>query len=103
MDAKKSAPRYAPKSEWSTLPIQPPAGSWQQRTTRLFPAFAATLVLVFLFAFTTHTGSPAFVLFQISMAGLMLECAFYIVAGVRGTLLERRERKLGYSTWARKR
>jgi len=103
LHTNKLPPRYAPKSEWSTLPIQPPAGTWQQRTTRLFPVFAATVVLLLLVGFTTHPGSPGSFLFSVLAAGAALECAFYFVAGIRGAQLERWERKLGYSTWARKR
>ena len=100
MDTNKPPPRYAPKSEWSTLPIQPPAGAWQRRTTRLFPVLLTTVILFVLVALTTNGGSA---LFSILGTGLALELAFVLVAGTRGTQLERRERKLGYSTWARKR
>ena len=100
MDTNKPTPRYAPKSEWSTLAIQPPAGAWQQRTTRLFPVLLTTVILFVLVALTTNGGSA---LFSILGTGLALELAFVLVAGTRGTQLERRERKLGYSTWARKR
>lgn len=81
-------------------PSDPAAGAWQQRTTRLFPVLLTTVILFVLVALTTNGGS---VLFSILVAGLALELAFGLVAATRGTQLERRERKLGYSTWARKR
>jgi hypothetical protein len=41
-------------------------------------------------------------LFSILLAGIVLQAVFMVVVGVRGALLERRERELGYTTWARR-
>jgi hypothetical protein len=103
MDAKKSAPRYAPKNEWPTLPVQPPAGTWQLRAARLLPTLIVNIILVFLFVLTVPRNSAAWVLVWILAAGFILHGVLFIGAGVRGTQLEKRERELGYSTWARKR
>jgi hypothetical protein len=69
----------------------------------VYPVFVANVVLFFASAFTAHRNSATWVLFSILMAGVMVQCALVIVVGIRGTQLERRERKLGYTTWARKR
>jgi len=43
------------------------------------------------------------VLFYILLAGGMGQGVCLFVVGIRATLLDRRERKLGYTTWAPKR
>jgi hypothetical protein len=103
LDAGKSAPRFEPRSHWSTLPVQPPAGSWQLRSARVFPALVLNLVLFFAWAFIAHRNSATWVLFSILLAGIVLQGVFFFVVGIRGAQLERRERELGYTTWARKR
>lgn len=103
LDAKGSPPRFEPKIGWAALPVQPPSGTWQLRLARVYPMFIANIVLFFAAAFTAHRNSATWVLFSILMAGLMVQCAFLVVVGIRATQLERRERKLGYTTWARKR
>ena len=103
MDAAISGPRFEPHSGWAALPVQPPSGTWQLRLGRVYPLFIANLVLFFASGFMAHRNSATWVLFSILMAGLMVQCAFLVVVGIRATQLERRERKLGYTTWARKR
>ena len=103
LDAKGAAPRFEPKSQWATLPVQPPAGTWQLRAARAFPALGVNLVLFFASAFIARRNSATWVLFSILLAGIVLQCVFFLVVGIRGAQLERRERERGYTTWARKR
>jgi len=69
----------------------------------VFPALVLNLVLFFASAFIAHRSSATWVLFSILLAGIVLQGAFFFVVGIRGAQLERRERELGYTTWARKR
>jgi hypothetical protein len=96
-------PRFEPHSGWAALPVQPPSGTWQLRLARVYPVFVANIVLFFASAFIAHRNSATWVLFSILMAGLMVQCVLLFVVAIRGVQLERRERKLGYTTWARKR
>ena len=105
MDAN-SGPRFEPKTGWAALPIQPPSGTWQPRLARVYPVFVANLVLAFASAFVAATTGYQYfmigVLFWILWAGMMAQCVLLFVVAIRATQLERRERKLGYTTWARK-
>jgi len=65
--------------------------------------FVGNIVLFFASAFIPHRNSATWVMFSILMAGLMVQCVLFVVIGIRATQSERRERKLGYTTWARKR
>ena len=103
LDAKSSAPRFEPKSQWATLPVQPPAGTWQLRAARVFPALVVNIVIFFLLALTTHRNSVTWVPVWILLTCGILQAVFFFVVGIRGAQLERRERELGYTTWARKR
>jgi hypothetical protein len=105
LDASNSVPRFEPKSEWSALPVQPPAGTWQRRAARGYPALFVNFILFVVLAFTTrdNPANSGWVVFRIVFAALMLQCVFFIFVGIRGAQLQQRERKLGYSTWARKR
>jgi hypothetical protein len=103
LDARDSSPRFEPKSGWSALPVQPPAGTWQLRAARVFRALVVNLLILFLLVFTPHRNLATWVLLWILMAGAMLQSAFFFVVGIRGAQLERREREFGYTTWARKR
>jgi hypothetical protein len=86
----------------ATLPVQPPSGTWQLRLARVYPVFVANIVLFFALALTTHRNSATWVPVWILLACGLVQCVFLIVVGIRATQLERRERKLGYTTWARK-
>ena len=103
MEAKSPAPRFEPKSQWATLPVQPPAGTWQLRAARVFPALVVTIVLFFPLALTTHRNSVTWVPVWILLTCGILQAVFFFVVGIRGAQLQRRERELGYTTWARKR
>ena len=103
MDAKKSATHFEPHSGWAALPVQPPSGAWQLRLARLYPVFVANIVLIFASAFVAHQNFVIGILFWILLACGLVQCVFLIVVGIRATQLERRERKLGYTTWARRR
>ena len=82
LDAKSSAPRFEPKSQWATLPVQPPAGTWQLRAARVFPALVLNLVLFFASAFIAPRNSATWVLFSILLAGIVLQCVFLVVVGI---------------------
>lgn len=103
LDAKSPAPRFESKSQWATLPVQPPAGTWQLRAARVFPALVVNIVIFFLLALTAHRNSVTWVPVWILLACGILQAVFFFVAGIRGAQLERRESELGYTTWARKR
>jgi hypothetical protein len=103
LDAKNRAIRFEPKTGWATLPVQPPAGSWQLRGARVYPVFVTNFVLLAASAFVAHHNSATLVLFWTLMAILMVQCVFFLVVSIRGGQLERREREIGYTTWARKR
>jgi hypothetical protein len=102
VDAVSDSLRFEPKTGWAALPVQPPAGSWQLRAGRVYPVLVANLLVLFLVVFLPHRNLATWVLLWILMAGAALEAAFFFVVGIRGAQLERRERKLGYTTWARK-
>lgn len=109
LDASNSPPRYVPKSEWSELPVQPPAGIWQRRVARAFPALIVAIPLAALSGINArlhfslnHYSSPTWLLFWILLTGVILGSFFFVYAGIRGAQLEGRERQFGYSTWARK-
>jgi hypothetical protein len=103
LDARSSAPRFEPHSGWAALPVQPPSGTWQLRLARVYPVFVANIVLFFALALTTHRNSATWVPVWILLACGLVQCVLYLGAAIRATQLERRERKLGYTTWARKR
>ena len=107
VEAANHRPRFEPHSGWAALPVQPPSGTWQLRLARVYPAFLANIVLIFASAsIAALTGYQYFlisILFWILLACGMLQCALYLGTAIRATLLERRERQLGYTTWARKR
>jgi hypothetical protein len=103
LDTRKSAPRFEPRTGWATLPVQPPAGTWQLRAARVYPVLVATFAFLAASAFVAHRNSATLALFWTLLAIWMVQCAFFGVVAIRGGLLERRERKLGYTTWARKR
>jgi len=103
LDAVNFAPRFEPKNGWATLPVQPPAGTWQLRAARVYPVLVANFVLLAASAFVAHRNSATLVLFWTLLAIWMVQCAFFGVVAIRGGQLERRERELGYTTWARKR
>jgi hypothetical protein len=69
----------------------------------MYPVLVASFVLLAASAFVAHRNSATLVLFWSLLVIWMVQCAFFAVVAVRGGLLERRERKLGYTTWARKR
>jgi len=54
-------------------------------------------------AFVAHHNSVTWVMFWILLAAVMLQCLLFLGAAIRGGQLEHQERKLGYTTWARKR
>jgi hypothetical protein len=101
--AVKDGSRFEPHSGWAALPVQPTSGTWQLRLARVYPVFVANIVLFFAVALTTHRNSGTWVLVWILLACGLAQCVFLFVVGIRATQLERRERKLGYTTWARKR
>jgi hypothetical protein len=101
--AVSDGPRFEPHSGWAALPVQPPSGTWQLRLARVYPVFVANIVLFFAVALTTHRNSATWVLVWILLACGLAQCVFIFVVGFRATQLERRERELGYTTWARKR
>ena len=103
MGAVSDGPRFEPHSGWAALPVQPPSGTWQLRLARAYPAFLINFVLLAASAFVAHRNSATLVLFWILLASWMGQGVFLGVVGIRGTQLERRERQLGYTTWARKR
>jgi membrane protein YdbS with pleckstrin-like domain len=103
VDAVSEVPRFEPHSGWAALPVQPPSGTWQLRLARMYPALIVNFVLLVPAALTGHQYFVIGVLFWILGAGFILQGVFLIVVGIRATQLERRERKLGYTTWARKR
>jgi hypothetical protein len=103
VDAAISGPRFEPHSGWAALPVQPPSGTWQLRLARVYPVFVANIVIFFTSAFAGHQYFVIGVLFSIAAAGLMVQCVILFLVAIRATQLERRERKLGYTTWARKR
>jgi hypothetical protein len=96
-------PRFEPHSGWAALPVQPPSGTWQLRLARVYPVFLTNFVLLVAAALTGHQYFVIGVLFWILLASWMAQGVFLGVVGIRGTQLERRERKLGYTTWTRKR
>jgi hypothetical protein len=73
----------------------------------MYPVFLTNFVLLAASAIiAATTGYQYFmigVLFWILLAGWMGQGVFLFVVAIRGVQLERRERKLGYTTWARKR
>jgi len=103
LDAKISAPRFEPKTGWAALPVQPPSGAWQLRAARVYRALVVNLIFFVPLAFTARLNSATWILFWILLAGAILQGIFFIVAGIRGGQLEHRERKLGYTTWTRRR
>ena len=103
VDAVSEVPRFEPHSGWAALPVQPPAGTWQLRAARMYPVFLTNFVLLIAAALTGHRYLVIGVLFWILLASWMGQGAFLFVVAIRGVQLERRERKLGYTTWARKR
>src|SRR5665811_1110906 len=84
LDAKSPAPRFEPTSQWATLPVQPPAGTWQLRAARVFPALVVNIVIFFLLALTTHRNSVTWVPVWILLTCGILQAVFFFVVGIRG-------------------
>jgi hypothetical protein len=103
LDTVTSAPRFEPHSVWATLPVQPPSGTWQLRAARMYRVFLTNFVLLITAALTGHHYAVIGVLFWILLASWMGQGVFLSVVAIRGGQLERRERKLGYTTWGRRR
>ena len=103
VDAKDSAPRFEPRTGWSALPVQPPSGYWQLRLARVYWAFVVNILILVVSGFVAHQNAATWIVFWIAATSLMVQCVLYLGAAVRGGQLERRERKLGYTTWVRKR
>jgi hypothetical protein len=76
---------------------------WQLRGARVYPVFVTNFVLLAASAFVGHQNAGTMILFWTLLATLVVQCLFFVVVGIRGAQLERRERELGYTTWARKR
>jgi hypothetical protein len=102
VDAVSDSLRFEPKTGWAALPVQPPAGTWQLRSARVFPALVVNILLAIPLAFAGHQNAVIGILFWIVLGCGILQGVFFFVVGIRGAQLERRERKLGYTTWARK-
>ena len=103
VDAVSDSLRFEPKAGWAALPVQPPAGTWQLRAARVYRMWVTNVLILFVLVFLPHRNLATWVLLWTLMAGAALQTAFFFVVGIRGAQLERRERKLGYTTWARKR
>ena len=102
VDAVSDSLRFEPKTGWAALPV-PPAGTWQLRAARVYRMWVANVLILFLLVFLPHRNLATWALLWTLMAGAALQTAFFFVVGIRGAQLERRERKLGYTTWVRKR
>ena len=96
--------RFVPRSQWDTLPVQPPAGMWLIRAVPFIKGILAALGVgapLALVDAATHYAFPTWIPLVPLWLAIAL-CAGAMVTAVLAIRPYYAERKLGYTTWPEK-